>query len=164
MTRPQLTEMLVAFFKSTEGKLVTLKQVWRARRLDTHPLKMLAMDIMEEMELDGFIKREGEMSFCLAEGADKEPSRNYILTKPEDNNAVMHEIMEHYALPYEYPEAAERAANEISDKITEDEIARREDMRDVWTCTIDPHDAKDFDDALSLRLIENGQYEIGVHR
>ena len=75
----------------------------------------------------------------------------------------MHAILAEFGLPYTYPKEVEDAANEIPDTIDADEIARRRDMRDVVTFTIDPRDAKDFDDALSIRKIETGLWEIGVH-
>ena len=85
-----------------------------------------------------------------------------VLGKEGDNNVEMHAILAQYGLPYKYPKAIEDAANKINPGITPDEIARREDFRDVWTCTIDPKDAKDFDDALSLQ--KKGKfYEVGVH-
>ena len=75
----------------------------------------------------------------------------------------MHAILAQYGLPYQYPKAVEEAAKKISEEITEEEIRRREDFREVFTCTIDPKDAKDFDDALSIRKLENGLLEVGVH-
>ncbi len=86
-----------------------------------------------------------------------------ILGTAGDNNAEMHAILAEYGLPYRYPEAVERAADRIDAGITPEEIAQREDMREVTTFTIDPKDAKDFDDALSLRMMPNGNYEVGVH-
>ena len=71
--------------------------------------------------------------------------------------------MAEFGLPYKYPQAVERAAEKISDQIAEEEIAKREDFRPITTFTIDPKDAKDFDDALSARLLENGHWEVGVH-
>ena len=86
-----------------------------------------------------------------------------ILGKAGDNNAEMHAILAEFGLPYKYPQAVEKAAEKISSSITDEEIARREDFRNVFTITIDPKDAKDFDDALSLRRLENGMWEVGVH-
>ncbi|MBQ8225937.1 MAG: ribonuclease R [Bacteroidaceae bacterium] len=85
-----------------------------------------------------------------------------ILGKKGDNTTEMHAILAEYGLPYSYPKSVERAAEKLSADITDEEIARREDFRDVLTFTIDPRDAKDFDDALSLRRIEGG-WEVGVH-
>ncbi|TDB60818.1 ribonuclease R [Arundinibacter roseus] len=86
-----------------------------------------------------------------------------VLGKAGDNNAEMHAILAEFGLPNRFPEEVEKEAQAISEVISEDEIARRKDMRGVTTFTIDPVDAKDFDDALSLRYLENGHVEIGVH-
>jgi ribonuclease R len=87
-----------------------------------------------------------------------------VLGKEGDNNVEMHAILAQYGLPYKYPKNVEDAANKIDAGITPEEISRREDFRDVWTCTIDPKDAKDFDDALSIRPASaKGQWEVGVH-
>ncbi len=86
-----------------------------------------------------------------------------VLGDVGNNDAEMHAILAEFGLPYSYPQEVEDAANEIPDVIDDDEIARRVDMRDVVTFTIDPRDAKDFDDALSIRKLEAGLWEIGVH-
>ena len=86
-----------------------------------------------------------------------------ILGKLGENNAEMHAILAQYGLPYKYPKNVEDAANKISGEITAQDLAEREDFREVFTCTIDPHDAKDFDDALSIRRLDNGLWEVGVH-
>ncbi|MDR1380066.1 MAG: ribonuclease R [Tannerella sp.] len=86
-----------------------------------------------------------------------------ILGVAGDNNAEMHAILAEFGLPYKYPEKVERAADGIPEKISEEEIAKREDFRGVTTFTIDPRDAKDFDDALSLRKTGDGKWEVGVH-
>lgn len=86
-----------------------------------------------------------------------------ILGKTGENTTEMHAILAEYGLPYKYPENVDKAAQKIDAGITPEEIAKRRDMRDVTTFTIDPKDAKDFDDALSFRILENGNYEIGVH-
>ena len=86
-----------------------------------------------------------------------------VLGDVGNNDAEMHAILAEFGLPYSYPQEVEDAANEISDVIDAEEIGRRRDMRDVVTFTIDPRDAKDFDDALSIRKLETGLWEIGVH-
>ena len=86
-----------------------------------------------------------------------------ILGRAGNNDVEMHAILAEFGLPYKYPLAVENAANYISDVISADEIARRVDMRDVLTFTIDPHDAKDFDDALSIRPLGKNLWEVGVH-
>ena len=86
-----------------------------------------------------------------------------ILGKDGENDAEMNAILVEYVLPYVYPAAVEEAANKLPSDITEQEIARREDFRGITTFTIDPEDAKDFDDALSIRTLSDGMFEIGVH-
>lgn len=86
-----------------------------------------------------------------------------ILGVAGTNNAEMHAILAEFGLPYKYPEEVEAEAEKISDDITEEEIAKREDFRNVTTFTIDPRDAKDFDDALSIRKLSENMWEVGVH-
>ena len=86
-----------------------------------------------------------------------------VLGKAGENNAEIHAILAEFGLPYRYPESVERVANKLEPGITAEEIARRRDMRGVTTFTIDPADAKDFDDALSIEKLPNGCWEIGVH-
>lgn len=86
-----------------------------------------------------------------------------ILGRTGDNTTEMHAILAEFGLPYVYPQAVEKAADKIPAEISKEEIAAREDFRKVTTFTIDPKDAKDFDDALSIRKIKNGLWEVGVH-
>ena len=86
-----------------------------------------------------------------------------ILGKTGSADAEMHAILAEYGLPYHYPEEVEQAATSLSGEITEEALREREDFRSITTFTIDPRDAKDFDDALSIRKLENGNWEIGVH-
>lgn len=86
-----------------------------------------------------------------------------ILGKKGDNTTEMHAILAEFGLPYKYPECVEKAADKIGAGITPEEVAKREDFREITTFTIDPRDAKDFDDALSIRALANGNYEVGVH-
>ena len=86
-----------------------------------------------------------------------------ILGKPGEHNTEIHSILADYGLPYEFPHEVESYANKLDTSITTEEINKRRDMRDVLTFTIDPKDAKDFDDALSYQVLENGNYEIGIH-
>ena len=96
---------------------------------------------------------------------DKNPKGEVvdILGRHGENNAEIHAILAEYGLPYKYPQAVERAADKIEAGITPEVIASRLDMRKATTFTIDPRDAKDFDDALSITYLPNGNYEIGVH-
>ncbi len=86
-----------------------------------------------------------------------------ILGEAGDNNAEMNAILVEFGLPYSYPQFVEDEADKISDEIDEKEVARRIDFRGVPTFTIDPADAKDFDDALSIRKLDDGKWEVGVH-
>ncbi len=86
-----------------------------------------------------------------------------ILGRKGENTAEMHAILAEFGLPYKYPENVEKAAGKIDAGITDEEVAKREDFRGVTTFTIDPRDAKDFDDALSIRQLANGNWEVGVH-
>ena len=86
-----------------------------------------------------------------------------ILGNPGNNETEMHAILAEFDLPIKFPDNIEQAANRISDKITKEDISERRDFRDTTTITIDPDDSKDFDDALSLKKLKNGNYEIGIH-
>ncbi len=86
-----------------------------------------------------------------------------VLGEPGDNDTEMHAILAEYALPYRFESAVANAADQISEEITAEDIAARRDFRNVLTFTIDPADAKDFDDALSFLKLENGNYEVGIH-
>ena len=232
MTKRMLTAAMADMFAEYDD--ITLNKVFQELRLKTHPLKMLAADVIQEMLEDGYIEegRKGHYHLSAVQhaAADEEAeeeesiigrqfvgtlkvgknsaylisnsrelpadifiptsklkngrtgdkavvkvvewpgnSRNPIghvvdiLGQSGDNTTEMHAILAEYGLPYVYPKAVEDAANHISDVISEADIAQLEDFRDVLTFTIDPYDAKDFDDALSIRRMKDGQWEIGVH-
>lgn len=286
MTKKQLAKVLEAFFSSQPDKTLTLKEIFHSLRLNTHPLKMLAIDIMDEMSWDDAITKVSDNSYKLntngqvqegrfvrksngknsfiPDGSDKPifvsernsmsaltgdrvrvsmmaRRRNHIkeaqvieilqrakdqfvgrlrvdkdiaflvtaentmaqnilipknklkggktddkavvkvtawpdsehksiigevvdvLGKTGDNDVEMNTILAQYGLPYKYPKNVEAAAEKITGEITEQDVAEREDFRDTWTCTIDPKDAKDFDDALSIKKLDNGLYQVGVH-
>lgn len=86
-----------------------------------------------------------------------------VLGVPGEHETEIHSILAQYGLPYEFPEEVEREAADLERNILESEVAKRRDMRGICTFTIDPKDAKDFDDALSIQKLENGNWEIGVH-
>ena len=86
-----------------------------------------------------------------------------VLGKPGEHETEIHAILADYGLPYSFPEEVEAEANKIDRQIHNDEVIKRRDMRNTLTFTIDPKDAKDFDDALSINKLENGNWEIGVH-
>ena len=285
LTKQRLAEMLQTLFQQHPNETFSLKQIFRELKLSTHPAKMLAVDVMDEMAWDDFLTKASDNSYCLnlktqvqegtfirkangknsfqpddgsknifvsernslfamngdrvrvammarrekhmkeamvveilshkrdqavgklkvekdfaflvTEGnifvhdilipkkklkggktGDKavvkitqwpsKDSKNIVgevidvLGKEGDNNVEMHAILAQYGLPYSYPKHVEEAAEKIDPGITEQEIRRREDFRDVWTCTIDPKDAKDFDDALSIQK-KGKLWEVGVH-
>ena len=96
---------------------------------------------------------------------DKNPEGEIlqVLGAPGEHETEIHSILAEYDLPYDFPEEVEHYADKIDRSITDSEVAKRRDMRNICTFTIDPKDAKDFDDALSFQVLENGNYEIGVH-
>ncbi|WP_449388846.1 ribonuclease R [Chryseobacterium lineare] len=96
---------------------------------------------------------------------DKNPQGEIIqvLGAPGEHETEIHSILAEYGLPYQFPEEVEREADKIDRSINDEEVSKRWDMRGITTFTIDPKDAKDFDDALSIRKLENGNWEIGVH-
>ena len=287
LTKKQLSEQLTSFFQSQPNETYSFKEIFRALKLKTHPAKMLAIDVMEEMAWDDFLAKVGDSAYTLntkgqvqegtfirkANGKNtfqpddggtpvfvsernsmaalngdhvkvqymarrqnhiKEamvieilqrkkdifvgklrvekdiaflvtqenlfihdilipkkklrggttgdralvkitqwPDANHknlmgevvdVLGAAGDNDVEMNTILAQYGLPYKYPKRVEDAAEKISAEITEQDFKEREDFRDVWTCTIDPKDAKDFDDALSIRrLKKEGLWEVGVH-
>ena len=286
MSKKQLSERLQDFFALQPSKTLSFKEIFRALKLDTHPLKMLAIDIMEEMTWDDFLTRVTESSYKLNTkgqvqegtfirksngknsflpddggtpifvsernsmwatngdrvkvsfmarrkkhikeaqvieilqrskdqfvgrlrvdrnmaylitpentfvhdiiipkrklkgGKDNDKAIVKIMQWPDaehknligevvdvlgqtgDNDVEMNTILAQYGLPYVYPKAVEEAAEKISGEITKQDEAEREDFREVFTCTIDPRDAKDFDDALSIKQLDNGQWQVGVH-
>lgn len=96
---------------------------------------------------------------------DKSPEGKVtrVLGQAGENEAEIHSIMAEFGLPFEFPEQVEKEANRMDDYITREEVKKRKDFRDVTTFTIDPLDAKDFDDAISIRKLDNGNHEIGIH-
>ena len=96
---------------------------------------------------------------------DKNPEGEIVqvLGAPGEHETEIHSILAEYGLPYSFPEEVEHDAGKIDRRITDEEVAKRRDMRKICTFTIDPKDAKDFDDALSIRKLDNGNWEIGVH-
>lgn len=286
LSKKQLAVMLEEFFSARPGKTLSFKEIFRSLHLSTHPMKMLAIDIMEEMAWDDYINKVSENSYTLntkgqvqegkfirkANGknsfipdGDEEPifvaernsmsaltgdrvrvsfnarrqkhikeaqvieilerakdvfvgkltvSKDIAFLNPQsgvfvhdilipknklkggktndkamvkitqwpdedhrnivgevidvlgasgDNDVEMNTILAQFGLPYKYPKKVERAAEQIKAEITPQDVAEREDFRETWTCTIDPADAKDFDDALSIKKLDNGLWEVGVH-
>lgn len=285
LKKKELVEILLNYFRTKPNEAFSLKQLFQALKLTTHPGKMLCIDVVEEMLEDNFLieiekgrykindkgqiltgifvrKSNGKNSFIPEEGGEPifiaernsahamnndkvkvalcakrkkhqleaqvieilehanetfvgvlKVSKNYaflltetstlandifipkdklkggkngdkaivritewpeeaknpfgevidILGKAGDNTTEMHAILAEYGLPYVYPQVVEAAAEKLSADITPEDYAEREDFRDVVTFTIDPKDAKDFDDALSIRTLKPGLWEVGVH-
>lgn len=159
-------EVIEIIEKAEQVFIGTLKFERQYAYLDTDS-KYLAVDIIiPKNKLKG--GKEGDKAIARItnwpEGR-KNPKGEIvdILGKSGENNAEIHAILAEYGLPYRYPEAVEKAADKIDAGITDDVVASRLDLRNITTFTIDPKDAKDFDDALSIRTLDNGNYEIGVH-
>ena len=285
LKKKELVEMLLNYFRTKPNEAFSLKQLFQALKLTTHPGKMLCIDVIEEMVEDNFLieiekgrykindkgqiltgtfqrKSNGKNSFIPDDGGEPifiaernsahamnndkvkvslcakckkrqlegqvieilehanetfvgvlKVSKNYafllteantlandifipkdklkggkngdkavvritewpeeaknpfgevidILGQAGDNTTEMHAILAEYGLPYTYPQAVEAAAEKLLAEITPEDYAEREDFRDVVTFTIDPKDAKDFDDALSIRNLKPGLWEVGVH-
>ncbi len=285
LKKKELVEMLLNYFRTKPNEAFSLKQLFQALKLTTHPGKMLCVDVVEEMVEDNFLieiekgrykindkgqiltgtfqrKSNGKNSFIPDDGGEPifiaernsahamnndkvkvslcakckkrqlegqvieilehanetfvgvlKVSKNYafllteantlandifipkdklkggkngdkavvritewpeeaknpfgevidILGKAGDNTTEMHAILAEYGLPYTYPQAVEAAAEKLSAEITPEDYAEREDFRDVVTFPIDPKNAKDFDDALSIRNLKPGLWEVGVH-
>ncbi|MDD6977714.1 MAG: ribonuclease R [Prevotellaceae bacterium] len=286
MSKKDVEQKLIGLFQQYPQQVFSLKQIFKTLKLDTHPLKMVAIDVMEEMAWDDYLtkcseytymlntktqlqegifrrKVNGKNSFIPSDGSQpifvaernsmaamdgdtvqvvinarrekhiKEavvtaiikrahdqlvgtlnvskdmaivvtqnnlfandiivPKRKLkggktgdkvvvkvtewpdsihrnimaevvdVLGEKGDNDVEMNSILAQYGLPYRYPKNVEEAADKINATITEQDIKEREDFRDVFTCTIDPKDAKDFDDALSIRKTTDGLWEVGVH-
>lgn len=158
---------VIEIIKRSEKPFVgTLQMQHNVAFLDA-PSAMLMTDIViPANKLNG--AKDGDKVVVKATGWPMD-SRNPegevvdVLGACGNNDTEMHAILAEYGLPYKYPENVEAAANKIDAGITPDEIAKREDFRDTFTVTIDPRDAKDFDDAISIKKLKEGLYEVGVH-
>ena len=129
--------------------------------------KKIYQDFFIYQENVGLAKNNDKVLFEVTKwgDGDKSPEAKVIevLGKTGENEAEIHSIMAEFDLPFRFPENVLQASEKISEDISKEEIKKRWDFRDVLTFTIDPEDAKDFDDAISFRALDNGLYEIGVH-
>lgn len=128
--------------------------------------KMLHDIFIPMNELNGAkngIKAIAEITDWPADAKNPIGRIKHVLGTQGENDTEMNAILAEYGFPLSFPAEVEHESEEISDIITQEEIARRGDFRNITTFTIDPFDAKDFDDALSFRILENGNYEVGVH-
>ncbi len=142
----ELARMLELYFRDNAGREILFKKLSRDLRLNTHPLKMLALDILDEMVMGEYLVRTTDGAFLLNE-----------------NDRAMRTILSQHELAYSYPREVEEAAARITGEITPHDLSEREDFRSVFTCTIAPFDAKDIDEALSIRKLAGDLYEVGVH-
>ena len=172
LSQRELVVRIQKFFEENPEKIFSMKDIFRMLKFNTHPLKMLTIDILDEMSLDGYLRRIADNKFQLSDEQReilrlrieaKKQQKFGVMGIKKDDDTVMHAILEEYGLPYDYPKAVEEAAEEIDATITAKDYAEREDFRHVLTFTIDPKDAKDFDDALSIRRLSDTTYEVGVH-
>ena len=172
LSQKELVMALQQLFEESPTHEFSLKDIFRILKFNTHPLKMFTIDILDEMALDGYLERVAYNKFRLGAAGleyvrrketERMKKRYGVVGEKLDDDTVMHAILEEYGLPYKYPKAVEKAAEEIDATITAQDYAEREDFRNVLTFTIDPKDAKDFDDALSIRKLESGLYEVRVH-
>jgi ribonuclease R len=164
--------------KSVEGEVIEI--VERKKKtfvgiIDITPKFAFLLSVSKEMPYDIFIPLEklngaknGEKVIARITDWPTRAKNPYgevveIIGQPGENETEMHAILAEYELPYRFPEEIENEAASIKETIDKQELARRRDFRDITTFTIDPHDAKDFDDALSLRALNNGNWEVGVH-
>ncbi|MCV9388456.1 ribonuclease R [Reichenbachiella ulvae] len=130
--------------------------------------KKIHVDIFVYPEKKGEAKTNDKVLVKIKEwhgGKAKNPVGQVtkVLGQAGENEAEIHSIMAEFDLPFEFPKHVEKAAEAIPTEITKDEIKKRRDMREITTFTIDPEDAKDFDDAISVQPLKNGNYEIGIH-
>ncbi len=164
--------------KRQEGEVVEILQRSRSEfvgRVEISPRYAFVIADFRKMHYDIFVKNSNlngaknkdKVIVKITDwpGKDKNPVGEVlqILGQAGEHETEMHSIMAEFGLPFEFPEHIIQEAEGISEVISKDEIKKRRDMRDVLTITIDPEDAKDFDDAISFRHLENGNYEIGIH-
>lgn len=177
----------MGFMSSHPGEFFALKEIFSSLRLTTHPVKMLCVDIITEYLDQGRLAYNSDKKISISKdgGQDKKsgqhekedkrrdkPSRKSSgsqkheksQTQPDDD-IVMHDILKEFGLPYSYPKSVSKYAEKIRPEVTMEDLAQREDFRDTLTFTIDPRDAKDFDDAISFKILKESPaiYEVGVH-
>ncbi|CAN5336177.1 ribonuclease R [soil metagenome] len=164
--------------KRAEGEVVEIIKRHRSEfvgRLEVSPRYAFVVPDFKKMHYDIFVKlssiqkasHNDKVIVKITEwpGRDKNPVGEVIdvLGPAGDNDAEIHSIMAEFGLPFEFEESVNQEAEKISEEITVKETQKRRDFRDIFTITIDPEDAKDFDDAISFHILKNDHYEIGVH-
>lgn len=139
-------------------------QAWLLMQSKSMPYD-IELDQQQALEMGGKTGMKAAAVVDRWEKYDMGPKGHVVdvLGMPGDNDTEMHAILAEFGLPYRFTNEVEHAADKISEKITSNDLKGRKDFRDTLTFTIDPTDAKDFDDALSFRKLESGNYEVGVH-
>ncbi|MDD3431306.1 MAG: ribonuclease R [Bacteroidales bacterium] len=152
--KKDLKSDIIQFFQDNRQKKYDYLQLSKTFGLKRQTQQIMLFDILEELHRQGFLTKSSGNRYSVA------------LIKPSgfDSNQDLYEnILGEFDITEDYPEKALQAAEQLSDVIPENEYSYREDFRDINTFTIDPWDAKDFDDALSLQKLANGNWEVGVH-
>ncbi len=159
--------VVLEILESSNKKFIGIMEIQKHFAFLNLDSKTLANDIFIPLEFLNGAKNGDKVVVEIVEWPEKanNPVGKVVdvLGSPGNNNTEMHAILAQYDLPYKYPEKVEKFADMIPVDLSEKEIAKREDFRNTFTLTIDPKDAKDFDDALSLRKISEGLWEVGVH-
>lgn len=190
LNKKELQSRLMSFMSSRPGEYFALKEIFSSLRLTAHPVKMLCVDIITEYLDQGRLTYNSDKKISISDNKpskEAKPSREARTSrksrtskssrekspsKPLDDNIVMHDILKEFGLPYSYPKSVSKYAEQIKPEVTSADLAGREDFRNTLTFTIDPHDAKDFDDALSFKILSSPKthgsestaiYEVGVH-
>ncbi len=190
LNKKELQTRLMSFMSSRPGEFFALKEIFSSLRLTSHPVKMLCVDIITEYLDEGRLTYNSDKKISIGTGERRvlrqgsgtetststklrnrdekrggKPSRTAKPKKPLDDNVVMHDILKEFGLPYSYPKSVSKYAEQFRPEVTSSDIAEREDFRDTLTFTIDPRDAKDFDDAISFKVLKEAPalYEVGVH-
>lgn len=158
---------IIKVLERSKRQYVGVAEVSRSA-IFVHPdSRKLQMDIFFQRKQYPDVKDGDKVVFRIEDWREGDRSPRGVIVdvlgRQGDNDVEMHAILAEYDLPYKFEPEVEQAANAISDKIDEKEIAQRRDFRAVTTFTIDPADAKDFDDALSIQKLEDGVWEVGVH-
>ncbi len=161
------TGEVIEIIKRKKEEYVGKIQVQRAVAYVVPDSKKMHSDFMVELE-DTNGAKDGEKVLVKLDGWSRNGKNpkgivTKVLGKSGDNNTEMNSIMAEFGLPVEFPKEVDAQANAIAWNLDNSELKRRRDFRNILTFTIDPVDAKDFDDALSIQILENGNWEIGVH-
>lgn len=158
---------IVEVLKRKKERFVGIIQIYKNYAFVVPDDNSMPIDIFVPLDFIKFAKNGEKVIAKITEWPSnaKNPFGEVVevLGKPGTNEVEINAIIEDFELPYEFPQKVLDASNKIEKKTPEKEIKNRKDFRDVLTFTIDPVDAKDFDDALSIKFLENGNYEIGVH-